>query len=71
MSKKIAQKEDSLPMQTSSNHSKVDLKVATCLLLLKIIEFKRGVGLTIALKSKEARWKSCTCQHYLIYLANG
>ena len=25
-------------------------------------------GLTIAIKSKETRWKSCTCQHYLIYL---
>ena len=34
---------------------------------LKIMNLKREQGLTTALKSKKTRWKSCTCQHYLIY----
>ena len=33
----------------------------------KIMNLERGVGIDNCLKSKETRWKSCTCQHYLIY----
>ena len=35
---------------------------------LKIMNLKRGVGINLAIKSKETRWKLCTCQHFLIYL---
>ena len=35
---------------------------------LKVMNLKGEYGSTIAIKSKETRWKSCNCQHYLICL---
>ena len=37
----------------------------------KIMNLKRGVGINHCYKSKETKWKTCTCKDCPIYLTNG